>query len=337
MPYRLHRNAKLTPYQRRYIQENPDRLTVTALARKFGVSRLTIYKWIKRQDVEDRSCAPHRRRNALNDVQQSVIALLREKAGLSGDGILRLIENCLGWKVGRSTLYRYLKKMGLTGKSKQSRKWESFQQVKEPGFVHIDVYYLPRIGGKRMYLYVAIDRATRCVWVMLSDKKDAQASVKFIHQCVEAFPFKIHTILTDNGKEFTDAYARNRRCPTGSHPFDKACQQLGIKHKLTRPYKPQTNGMVERLIGRIDQTVVKQYRATSIEDLFNTIIQFLICYHYSYHSVLQMSPIEKLAQALNNKDPANEFIEKLKNIANCDDCGYSVNNFLKHDNLAIIV
>ena len=327
----MHRNAKLTPHQRRYIQENPDGLTVTALARKFGVSRQTIYKWMEREDVEDRSCAPHRRRNALDDVQQSVIALLREKVGLSGDDILRLIRDCLGWHVGRSTLYRYLKKMGLTGNNKQSKRWEAFEQVKEPGFVHIDVYYLPRMGGKRMYLYVAIDRATRCVWVMLSDKKDAQASVKFIHQCVKAFPFKIHTVLTDNGKEFTDAYARNRRRPTGSHPFDKACQQLGIKHKLTRPYKPQTNGMVERLIGRIDQMVVKKYRATSIEDLFNKIIRFLICYHYSYHSVLQMSPIEKLSNALNNKDPANEFIEKLKNIANCDDCNYDVNNVLKHD------
>ncbi len=58
MPYKLHKNAKLPPSQRRYIQENPDGLSITGLARKFGVSRHTIYKWLKREDVEDRSCAP---------------------------------------------------------------------------------------------------------------------------------------------------------------------------------------------------------------------------------------------------------------------------------------
>ena len=331
MPYKLHKNAKLTPAQRRYIQENPDGLSVTDLARKFGVSRHTIYKWLKREDVEDRSCAPIKVHRALDEVQQAVVALLRERLNLSGDDILRIVRKCLGWEVSRSTLYRYLQQMGLTAKGSASRKWKEFEQVKEPGFIHIDVYYLPRIGGKRAYLYVAIDRATRCTWVMFSDKKDSYASVKFLKQCVEAFPFKIHTVLTDNGKEFTDAYSRGRRRPSGLHPFDATCRQLGIKHKLTKPYRPQTNGLVERLIGKIDSYVVKQYKAQSINDLFDKIVQFLVCYHYTYHSSLQTSPIERLSQLLKNKDPADQFIEKLKKLYNCNDCNYNENKLLRHD------
>ena len=267
----------------------------------------------------------------MDEVQKAVIVLLRKEANLSGDDILRIVRQCLGWEVSRSTLYRYLKQMGLTGKKGVSRKWQEFEEVKEPGFVHIDVYYLPRIGGKRSYLYVAIDRATRCAWVMVSDKKDSYASAKFIKQCVDAFPFKIHTVLTDNGKEFTDAYSRGRRRPSGLHPFDVACKQLGIKHKLTKPYKPQTNGLVERLIGKLDLYVVKQYKATCVNDLFNRIVRFLVCYHYSYHSTLQSSPIEKLTHLLNNKDPAEKFIGKLKKLCNYKNGDYYVNNLSKHD------
>ena len=70
MPYKLHRNARLTPHQRRYIQENPDGLSITALARKFNVSRPTIYKWKRRNSVTDASSRPHTFRQALNEVQR---------------------------------------------------------------------------------------------------------------------------------------------------------------------------------------------------------------------------------------------------------------------------
>lgn len=67
-----------------------------------------------------------------------------------------------------------------------------------------------------------------------------------------AASFKIRTILTDNGKEFTDRLFGSRsRQPTGVHEFDRLCQALGIEHRLTKPKTPQTNGMVERFNGRL--------------------------------------------------------------------------------------
>ena len=332
MPYKLHQHARLTPHQRRYIQENPDGLSASELARKFGVSRTTIYKWKRRDFVTDLPSVPVTPFRALDEVQQAVIALLREKLHLSGDDLLRLVQTCLGWTLSRATLYRYLNRLGLTQKKKKrQREWKAFEQVQDPGFLHIDVYYLPRIAKERRYLYVAIDRATRCAWVMLAHQKNAHTAVKFVRECLQAFPFKVHTLLTDNGKEFTDAYGRGRKRPTGQHPFDKACRQWGIKHKRTRPRSPQTNGLVERLIGKIDQHVVKKYRATSIHDLFCKIVQFMLCYHYSYHSVLQTSPIEKLSESLQNKDPAVAFIEKIKHITNLHSPCNCVNNLSIHD------
>ena len=336
MPYRLHRNARLTPHQRRYIQLNPEGLSARELAEKFGVSVKTVYKWMRRKDVEDAPYGPRRPRRALDDMKRAVIAFLRQEVGLSGDDILRLIRECLGWKVSRATLYRTLKQMGLTGTGKEQRQWKKFEEVEEPGFLHADVYHMPRIGKRRRYLFVAIDRATRCAWVMMAQRKDSRSAVRFIHQCVKVFPFKINTVLTDNGKEFTDAYTRGRKKPSGNHPFDKACKELGITHRLTKPYKPQTNGMVERLIGKIETMVTRKYTASSHEDLFGAIARFLLCYHYTYHSALKASPIEKLKQLLPNSPSVNSFEEKLKNLADHENAHhyYNVNNSIRHDTYA---
>jgi transposase InsO family protein len=68
-----------------------------------------------------------------------------------------------------------------------------------------------------------------------------------------ACPIRIPSILTDNGKEFTDRlFGLRRRAATGAHAFDQFCAKLGIEHCLTPPVSPQTNGMVERFNGRIE-------------------------------------------------------------------------------------
>jgi len=215
--------------------------------------------------------------------------------------------------VSRATLYRTLKSMGLTAKNKIKKEWEKFEEVDGPGFLCI--------SGEKWYLFVEIDRATRCVWIMLSRKKDSLSAVLFLKQCSSVFPFKIHTALTDNGKEFTDRGVRNKeREPSGNHPFDIACKQMKIKHKLTKPYHAQT-------IGKIEQHVVKQYKAPSINDLFKAIADFLLCYHLTHHSSIGTSPLEKLKEYIKNKDPVRDFFEKLIHLSNGDNKQtMSVNN-----------
>ena len=61
---------------------------------------------------------------------------------------------------------------------------------------------------------------------------------------IKAVPYKIHTVLTDNGIQFADL-AKNCSKPTAmwrGHPFDRACRQHGIEHRLTKPSHPWTNG-----------------------------------------------------------------------------------------------
>src|SRR5437868_9866001 len=75
-----------------------------------------------------------------------------------------------------------------------------------------------------------------------------------------AFGHPVHTILTDNGSEFTDRFAVDMKGkpeakPSGKHPFDTCCARNGIEHRLTRPFHPQTNGMVERFNRRIAEAI----------------------------------------------------------------------------------
>ncbi len=86
-----------------------------------------------------------------------------------------------------------------------------------------------------------------------------------------AAPFKITTILTDNGKEFTDRFcATGARDPTGKHAFDRQCAAHDIQHRLIPPHHPQTNGMIERFNGRIAD-VLATNRFRSGEHLVDTL------------------------------------------------------------------
>jgi len=104
----------------------------------------------------------------------------------------------------------------------------------EPGFLHIDIKYLPQMPDEthRRYLFVAIDRATR--WVFMRSYRDQtdSSSTDFLRRLKQAAPMKIKTILTDNGSQFTDRFTSTTRSPSGQHVFDLACVSLGIEHRL---------------------------------------------------------------------------------------------------------
>ena len=111
---------------------------------------------------------------------------------------------------------------------KGNKKFKDYQ----PGYIHVDIKYLPKIDGERTYLYVAIDRATRLVFVKIYDDKTSISADNFLKTLIEFFPFKISKILTDNGKEFTDRFNNKSKKPTGNHKFDKTCSSNAIEHEL---------------------------------------------------------------------------------------------------------
>ena len=100
--------------------------------------------------------------------------------------------------------------------------------------------------GCRRYPFVAIDRATRWVFIRVYNAKTAANARRFLRDLERACPMQIRTILTDNGKEFTDRlFGLHKRAATGEHAFDTLCAALDIEHRLTPPKSLRTNGTVE--------------------------------------------------------------------------------------------
>jgi transposase InsO family protein len=132
----------------------------------------------------------------------------------------------------------------------------------------------------RGYLFVAIDRASRWVFIAVYRNKTAANARRFLRDLERACPIHIRTILTDNGKEFTDRlFGLRKRVATGQHEFDILCSTLGIEHRLTPPRSPQTNGMVERFNGRIEE-VLQSHHFRSGEELETTLHRYVWLYNH---------------------------------------------------------
>ena len=118
--------------------------------------------------------------------------------------------------------------------------------------------------------------------------KSANNAVDFIKRCKEFYPFILGYVLTDNGLEFTDKFARDNKKPSGNHKFDKEYTAQNIKHRLTAPATPKTNGMVERINGTIKDSTIKVTSYKNIQELKLDLNKFLIYYNtYKRHGSLR--------------------------------------------------
>ena len=249
------------------------------VSKKFKVSPKTVLKWVKSENLEDKSSAPKIPSRKYELSSLCMIYWLYEKEKLKWDEILDYLEdNNLEMK--RSSIYYYLKLWGLTKRRKESKKRIN-QQFKnyDPGFLHIDITYWPKLNGKKWYIYVAIDRATRLIYLEIHDNKRAETAAKFLEKALDFFPFKIEKVLTDNGKEFT---LDNHKWDSKANligAFDLVCNTYNIDHRKTRPYTPQTNWMVEKSNDTIKSNTLKINEYQSIEEMTKDLLSFMVYYN----------------------------------------------------------
>ena len=149
--------------------------------------------------------------------------------------------------------------------------------------MHIDIKHLPQMPDEeqKRYLYVAIDRATRWVYLEIRRSQSAKDARAFMKRVEEKDHFKIQTVLTDNDKTFTGRFTRagGRAQAQRPPPFDQECQTHSIEHRLIKPGKPQTIGMVERFNSRISGVLTSR-RYTSGEDLEQTLKRYTWLYNH---------------------------------------------------------
>ncbi len=257
-----HRRAKLTPFGRLLLVERIEVLGWPAVraAEQMGVSRATAYKWVRRfreegiAGLEDRSSAPHRHPHALvdRDVRRIVRARQRLKIG----------PHRLGPMLGhpRSTVYAVLARHGmgrLAHLDRPSGVPIRYERERPGELVHLDVKKLGKVppgGGHRMlgrasqtpshrglgydYLHVAVDDRSRLAYVEPLADERGDTSAAFLLRAASFYAshgISIERVLTDNARNYTV-----------SSSFTAALNELGIAHRKTRPYRPQTNGKAER-------------------------------------------------------------------------------------------
>jgi IS30 family transposase len=267
----LHANATTTPRTRSYIQRS--KKSVAELASELGVCETTIRRWRSRTTVNDRSHQPHRMAISLSAMEETLVCELRTSLQLPLDDIVEVMRRCVNGKLSRSAIHRCLQRHGISQRKKPDKPSVGVFEQATVGFIHFDLKHLPALERRKSYAFVAIDRATRYVYVEILQKRDAKTSVGFLTRFLAHFPHPVHTILTDNGAEFTDRFAVDMKNkppgkPSGKHPFDLICTGHNINHKLTRPYRPQTNGMVERFNRRLAEAMGREPKHGSARRTF---------------------------------------------------------------------
>ena len=169
----VHPQARTTPRTRAEIKAAS--ASLAELAERYNVSKATARKWKNRDDVQDLSHRPHKLSTTLTPGQEAVVVELRRTLLLPLDDLLVVVREFINAAVLRSGLDRCLRRHGVSElrdlqvfAEGEQPKLKSFKDY-EPGFVHVDIKYLPQMPDEtdRRYLFVAIDRATRWVFVRI--------------------------------------------------------------------------------------------------------------------------------------------------------------------------
>ncbi len=140
-------------------------------------------------------------------------------------------------------------------------------------------------------MFVAIDRTSKFAFAELHDKAPTQVTAEFLHRLIEAVPYKVHTVLTDNGIQFTTPGAGGSAVPLikeaiakgerfRAHAFEYACAKADIDHRTARPKHPWTNGQVERMNRTIKDATVKRFHYDNHDPLRRHLDDFINAYNY---------------------------------------------------------
>lgn len=287
----LHGSATTTEAVRRAIQVSQE--SVRALARRYGISPTTVQKWRKRTTVADQPMGPKQPRSTVLTLEEeAVIVAFRRHTLLPLDDCLYALQPTIP-HLTRSSLHRCLQRHGIARlpDTDADRPKRSCFKAYPIGFFHIDIAEVHTEEG-RLYLFVAIDRTSKFAFAQLHEKATRRIAADFLRALIKAVPYRIHTVLTDNGTHFTTPGNTSSATPdikaaieAGeiflAHAFEYACAQNDIEHRLTKPRHPWTNGQVERMNRTLKEATVQRYHYQSHDQLKAHLQTFLMAYNFA--------------------------------------------------------
>ena len=215
---------------------------VKEAAKKFNEWPKTIYRWIERYDgsiesLADKSRRPLSHPNQHTEAEIKLIKDFKRNNKETGLVVLWVKLRAAGYSRTIQGLYHVMQRLGIYEKAPSKKKQV---QPKEwvtgnyPGDkVQIDVKYVPeecltkelKEEGTRLYQYTAIDEYTRLRYIWYTNAHDTYASSIFLERAIKYFPFKIKTIQTDNGFEFTNRLSWNAFTKDRKTMFEKKLKE----------------------------------------------------------------------------------------------------------------
>ena len=271
-----HGSATTTAAVRRAIQHSQESLRV--LAKRHGINPKTVAKWKKRTWTEDRKTGPTDPRSTVLSIEdEAVVVAFRKHTSLPLDDCLYALQPTIP-HLTRSSLHRCLQRHGISrlpdiqGDKPGRKRFKSYPI----GYFHIDIAEVQTAEGK-LYLFFAIDRTSKFAFARLCPKAGKVAAAEFLRDLIASIPYAIHTVLTDNGIQFT-----NRTCDRYAfhHIFDRVCDENGIEHRLTKVKHPWTNGQVERMNRTIKEATVKRFHYDDHAQLRQHLAEFVDAYNF---------------------------------------------------------
>ena len=256
------------------------RNSVFSAIRRFGVSRATIYRWRKMYDgslnsLAERSRRPHSHPNQHTPEELKLISDMRRRNPNMGLVVFWVKLMQRGYKRTIPALWRVLRRLSLQPVKPENPKYtpKPYEKMLYPGQrVQIDVKVVPQSCivpdadnlQERFYQYTAIDEYSRFRFIMAFKEQSTYSSVQFVNALNKAFPFPIECIQTDNGLEFIKSFNDHNKGKLSL--FEARLKELGIRHKLIRPFTPRHNGKVERSHRKDNEYFYATHKFYSFED-----------------------------------------------------------------------
>jgi Integrase core domain len=279
---------------RRAIQHSQESLKV--LSERYGMNPKMVAQWKRRSQVTDAPMGPkHPPATVLTQEEEALIVAFRRPTLLPLDDCLYALQSTIP-HLTRSALHRCLTRHGINrlpaieGDTPQKKTF-----TRDPiGYLHSDMAEVRTEEGK-LSLVVAIDRICKFAYAERHADANKRVAAQFLRSLIAAVPYKIHTVLTDHGIQFTN---RERDMYAVHHIFDRVGHEHGIDHRLTQTNHPWTNGQVERMNRTLKEAPVKTYDYEPHDHLKEHLYAFLMAYNFATRlkTLKGLTPYEYICQ-----------------------------------------
>jgi len=244
------------------------------------------------------------RRPSLTD--EALVLEMRSRGNNKFEIAQELRQKSDNFKPSPSGVYNILKRYGqnrLKPQDKEVKRKIIKERMGQLG--HIDCHHLSKtiIRGqhRKLYLLCVIDDYSRIAFAEVMEDITALTTMFAALRCMrmirEKFGIQFEEIIADNGPEFGPAVSQNKR----NHPFERMLIETGIKRRYIQPYRPQTNGKVERFWRTLNEDLIEGTDFDSLQELEDELLQYLIYYNWErpHQGINGKRPIDMIS--INNK------------------------------------